>query len=270
MQILSLAAWLVIFAAVFIPLERLFAVRPARVFRAQWLTDLGWYFINAIVPALVLAVPLATLASLTQRIDGLAGWYAMVAALPLWAKLPLAFLVNDIGSYWAHRWSHRNAFLWRFHAVHHSAETVDWLVNTRAHPVDMVVTRFSGLLLVYLLGLASVSGSGGGVDPMLFAVTVWGTFWSFLIHANVRWRFGPLEQLISTPAFHHWHHSNDENRDRNFAAIFPFIDRLFGTLYLPKGFPTVYGIDGEVASSLPAQLVDPLLGPVRPKPVPTA
>lgn len=65
-------------------------------------------------------------------------------------------------------------------------------------------------------------------------VTIVGTIWSFFIHAKVRIRLGPLEWLISTPAFHHWHHTNDQHRDRNFAAIFPVIDLIFGTSWLPK------------------------------------
>ena len=96
-------------------------------------------------------------------------------------------------------------------------------------------------------------------------VMISGTLWSFFIHANVRWRLGPLEWLISTPAFHHWHHTNDEHRNRNFAAIFPWLDRLFRTLYLPAHPPPVYGIDGHMSKTLAGQLIDPLLGPVQSK-----
>jgi sterol desaturase/sphingolipid hydroxylase (fatty acid hydroxylase superfamily) len=82
-----------------------------------------------------------------------------------------------------------------------------------------------------------------------------------------------LEWLVSTPAFHHWHHTNDENRDHNFAAIFPFIDRAFGTSWLPKYWPPVYGIDAKVPPTLAGQLLDPLtrgtrLGSGRSEPVP--
>ncbi|WP_339360815.1 sterol desaturase family protein [Iodobacter fluviatilis] len=54
-------------------------------------------------------------------------------------------------------------------------------------------------------------------------------------HANVRWRFGPLEWLIATPAFHHWHHANEAEgqRDHNYAAMFPLIDLVFSTLHRP-------------------------------------
>jgi len=215
---------------------------------------LAWYFINSLLPAAIIAVPLSFLARTLSGIDP-GGLYSTISAWPLWVKLPLVFLVNDIGAYWGHRATHAFPFLWRFHSIHHSAEHLDWLVNTRAHPFDMVFTRLAGLTPVYLLGLAQATGHH--LDRSVALVTIIGTIWSFFIHANVRFRFGPLEWLISSPAFHHWHHTNDEHRDRNYAAIFPFIDRLFGTAWLPKHWPPVYGVDRPVANSLAKQLLDP-------------
>ncbi len=72
---------------------------------------------------------------------------------------------------------------------------------------------------------------------------------------------GPLEWLISTPAFHHWHHTNDEHRDQNFAAIFPIYDKVFGTAWLPKHWPPVYGIDAKVSPTFMGQLLDPISAP---------
>jgi sterol desaturase/sphingolipid hydroxylase (fatty acid hydroxylase superfamily) len=151
---------------------------------------------------------------------------------------------------------HTFPLLWRFHAIHHSAEKLDWLVNTRAHPFDLVFTKLSGLAPVYLLGLAQTTGRR--LDPVVALVMIIGTLWTFFIHSNIRFRLGPLEWLVSTPAFHHWHHTNDENRDHNFAAIFPWIDRVFGTSWLPKYWPPVYGIDAKVPPTLAGQLLDPL------------
>ena len=176
-------------------------------------------------------------------------------------KLLLMLPVNDIGAYWGHRALHAHPVLWRFHSIHHSAEELDWLVNTRAHPFDMVFTKFSGLAPIYLLGLAQ--STGPRVDTAVAIVTIFGTIWTFFIHANIRVRLGPLEWLISSPAFHHWHHTNDEHRDRNFAFIFPLIDRVFGTAWLPKYWPPVYGIDAKVPSTMTGQFFDPL-EPARP------
>ena len=109
------------------------------------------------------------------------------------------------------------------------------------------------------------SATGSYLDPTVALVTIIGTVWSFFIHANVRCRLGPVEWLISTPAFHHWHHTNDEHRDRNFAAIFPLYDRVFGTAWLPRHWPPVYGTDTKVAPTLTGQLLDPLTPGEPPK-----
>ena len=140
--------------------------------------------------------------------------------------------------------------------MHHSAEVLDWLVNTRSHPVHMVFTRLAGLVPVNLLRLAQFAG--GHLEKGMALLLILGTIWSFFTHANIKWRLGPLEWLVSTPAFHHWHHTIDEYRDRNFAAIFPIYDRFFGTGWLPKHWPPVFGIDARVPSTLVGQLVNPL------------
>jgi sterol desaturase/sphingolipid hydroxylase (fatty acid hydroxylase superfamily) len=252
-DVVRLSIWLILLAAIFVPLERLFALHPAKILRKQIGVDLFWYFINSLLPAAIIAVPLSILAT---ALHGSNPWglYAAVALWPIWVKLPLMFVINDIGTYWAHRAAHTIPFLWRFHAVHHSAEHIDWLVNTRLHPIDSVFTRLVGLTPLYLLGLAQTT-NGAVMDPYVALVFIVGIIWSFFIHANVRVRLGPLEWLISSPAFHHWHHTNDEHRDHNFAAIFPWIDKLFGTAWLPKHWPPVYGTDTKVAPTIIGQLL---------------
>jgi sterol desaturase/sphingolipid hydroxylase (fatty acid hydroxylase superfamily) len=250
-----LSVWLVLLICIFVPLERLFALHPAKIWRKQVGVDLAWYFINSLAPAAIIAVPLLLLARALRGADP-GGLYSAVATWPLWLKLPVSLLVSDMGAYWAHRAFHAFPRLWRFHSIHHSPENLDWLVNTRAHPFEIVVTRMSALAPVYLLGLAQASTRR--LDPVVALVMIIGTIWTFFIHANLRFRFGPLEWLISTPAFHHWHHTNDENRDHNFAAIFPVIDKVFGTAWLPKHWPPVYGIDAKVPPTLTGQLLDPM------------
>jgi sterol desaturase/sphingolipid hydroxylase (fatty acid hydroxylase superfamily) len=110
------------------------------------------------------------------------------------------------------------------------------------------------------LGLAAPLRGSASLVPVL--VLVLGTVWGFFIHANVRWRFGPLEWLIATPAFHHWHHTNDGPAyvNKNYAPLLPWVDRLFGTLYLPKETqPARYGIDEAVPNHFLGQLVRPFL-----------
>jgi sterol desaturase/sphingolipid hydroxylase (fatty acid hydroxylase superfamily) len=254
LQLVRLGIWLAIMLAVFAPLEHFFAVRPAKLLHKGWATNLGWYFLNSLVPIFLLGPPSALIAwgihaVLPAAVTGAA------AALPLWARMVGAMVVGEIGFYWGHRWSHEIPLLWRFHAVHHSAEHISFLVNTRAHPVDMVFTRLCGLVLLYATGLASPVGPHPALIPAL--VLFIGSMWSFFIHANLRWRLGPLEEVISSPAFHHWHHTRDDHRDHNYSSMLPFMDRVFGTFYLPRAWPAVYGIDQPMPESVTGQLLDP-------------
>ena len=252
-----LLVWLILLTAIFVPLERWFALRPAKVFRSEWRNDLFYYFVNAIVPMLVLSVPLAVAAWVGQRI--IPGSVAVAFAhLPVGLRIFIALAVAEVGLYWGHRWSHEIPFLWRFHAVHHSPKHMDWLVNSRGHPVDFMFNRFCGLVPLFALGLAAPLNGAAASTTML--VMLLGPTWGFFIHANVRWRFGPLEWLIASPAFHHWHHTNDDPAviNKNYAPMFPWVDRIFGTLHLPnRRQPAVYGIGAAVAQGLVGQLLDP-------------
>lgn len=255
-DVLRLSMWLVLLAVIFVPLERLFGERHARRSRMELFSDLGFYFISSLLPAVLLAAPLALVAVAGQRLlpDAIP---ATLAALPLWAKLVLGLLIGEVGTYWGHRLSHEVPWLWRYHAVHHSTQQLYFLANTRTHPVDMVVTRLFGLTPLYLLGLAG-PGAAGSAAPVLLLLI--GTVWGFFIHANVRWRFGALEWLVATPAFHHWHHSKTEHINRNYASTLPVLDRLFGTHYLPAEWPKSCGIEAAMPTSLMGQLTAPFKG----------
>ena len=259
MSWVRLCAWLLLLALIFLPLERLFALHPQKFFRKALAQDLGYYFISGLVPGLLLAVPLSLVA---MGAHTMVPWRVQtaVAAWPLWQRVIAGVVVGEIGFYWGHRWTHQIPFLWRFHSLHHSAEHVYFLTSARAHPIDSVFTRLCGLIPVYILGIATpLTPEGGAVSALLVLVI---TMWGFFIHANVRWRLGPLEWLIATPAFHHWHHTLGEQRDRNYAPMLPWIDRIFGTYHLPRNeWPSGYGIEARLPGSLGGQLMYPLRAP---------
>jgi sterol desaturase/sphingolipid hydroxylase (fatty acid hydroxylase superfamily) len=260
LDVFRLSVWLMLLAVIFIPLERLFTLQKQPVFRKEFVTDLGYFFFNSLISKLLLVIPISIIAWGIHNfeIDTL---YIWMANLPIQTRLVLAMFVGEFGVYWGHRWSHELPLLWRFHAIHHSAQRMDWLVNSRSHPFDALFVRLCGLFPIYLLGLAQPTAATVDTVPILY--TLVGTIWSFLIHANISWRFGFLERLVATPAFHHWHHTNDgaEYINKNYATIFPVMDILFGSFYLPKQrWPQRYGIDTPMAASFVGQLMQPLAG----------
>ena len=124
----------------------------------------------------------------------------------------------------------------------------------------------AGLVPVYLLGLAQPAAESFDLVPLLLTVVV--AIWGFYIHSNIKWRLGWFEWLVASPAFHHWHHTNDGPAviNKNYAPMLPWVDRIFGTLYLPKSeWPASYGIMEELPVSLTAgNSLDPVDTPTLP------
>ncbi len=237
---------------VFVPLERLMANRPSqRIFRSGWLTDFAHLFASGIIIKLgVFMIVLLVLLAAERIVPS--SWRATIASQPLWLQFPELLILADLGFYVAHRAFHTFPRLWRFHAVHHSIEEMDWLAARRVHPVDQILTKGLSVLPVFALGFS--------MPAIVLFVTLY--HWqSLLIHSNVRIGFGPLRWIVASPHFHHWHHANcPEAVDKNFAGQLACLDLLFGTLYMPRGrMPVRYGTDDPVPKSYLGQISYPFL-----------
>jgi sterol desaturase/sphingolipid hydroxylase (fatty acid hydroxylase superfamily) len=223
---------------IFLLLEKLFPLYKGQaIFRAEWQTDLIHFGFNHFVVGLVLL----TVNFLIHRIFGwlvLDSFQMHVQALPFVPALLLCILVADLVQYATHRAYHEVPFLWRFHSVHHSVKSMDWLAGSRQHIAELVVTR------VGVLGALYVAGFEKSVMDMYILVV---GFQAVFNHANVHLPWGPLKYLIVTPDFHHWHHASDAVAlDKNYAAHYAFIDWIFGTAIRgQKGFPQAYGVVGD-------------------------
>jgi len=220
-------------ALVFVPLERAFPLRTGqRTFRFGWATDAAHFLVSHLAVqtlSFLTLLPATSLARMWQP----ASLQHVIRALPLWAQFLGILLLSDLVQYWVHRAFHVVPALWRLHAVHHSSTAMDWLAGSRLHVFDVLVTRGLVLVPIFLLGFATEA---------LYAYLVFVSFHAVFIHANVRFRFGWVDQVIATPRGH----------------------RLFGTQHLPADeWPSAYGIAGD---PVPEGYLRQLAHPFRPAP----
>lgn len=239
---------LLILVAMFRPLELAFpAKREQRLFRPHWWTDLcfllGQYLVfnSAVFWVLTQAKPWLY-AAVPDRVHG------AVNRWPIALQLLVVIAVGDLLIYWGHRLQHRVGFLWRFHAVHHSAEHLDWLAAHREHPIDSIYTIFLVNAPIFALGFSV---------PILAGFAAFRGLWAIFIHANVRVSIGPLKYLIGAPALHHWHHDRDRDAG-NYGNVSPLMDLLFGTYRCPDHEPTSFGLSEPYPQSYLVQLIHPL------------
>ena len=137
---------ILIASLIFVPLERILSLYPEqKVLRKHWVNDLVYLFINGIPIKIGIALLLgATMAGITLWMPG--SVENAVGSQPIWLQTIEVIVIADIGFYLAHRAFHAFPFLWRFHAIHHSIEEMDWLAAHRVHPIDQIVTKAASLL----------------------------------------------------------------------------------------------------------------------------
>jgi sterol desaturase/sphingolipid hydroxylase (fatty acid hydroxylase superfamily) len=242
----------VLLALVVVPCEKLFPRHRQPFLRPGLGTDLAWGIAQ---PALKLV---GTAAGIVIALASLA-WLPGLLLRPLVTRMPfevravIAVVLFDALAYWGHRWSHQVGFLWRFHCVHHSSERMDWISGVRSHPLD-------GTVLAPPVVVLLAAGFGAGLTGVLAVIQI---VTGLFLHANVRWRWRPLQRLVATPEFHHWHHSSETDAlNTNFSAFLPIWDLLFGTFFMPGGGrrPEVYGTATPVPEGFFGQLLCPFRG----------
>ena len=223
---------------IFSPIEVLWPAYPQQsVFRSEWLTDIV-YFLSTHLPIQITTFLILLPATQLTSILNLPAVPNMMSHLPWLVQFLLAIVVADLAEYFIHRAFHKVPFMWRFHAIHHSSKSLDWIAGSRSHLVDDVAVR--GFILIPMMLVFP--------HDMLVAYLFFVNFHATWTHCN----FGPtikwLEPFLIQPRYHHWHHtSQSEGIDKNFAIHFPWIDRIFGTHYLPEEdkWPDTYGLHNE-------------------------
>ena len=247
--LLATGASLLFLAILFIPMEKAFPAKPQqKIFRPHWLLDLSYFLGQYLLwSGLVLKV----LHYFNIWIDDFisTSFRNAVKNQPLWLQSIEVLLMSDFLIYWGHRLQHKVDFLWRFHKVHHSAETLDWLAAHREHPLDSI----------YTIGIINLPAIIFGFDLNAISIIVaFRGIWAIYIHSNVRLPIGPLKKLIGAPELHHWH--QDIQRDRgNYANISPLMDIIFGTYVCPDKEPDKFGIKEKFPTTYLGQLIKPML-----------
>lgn len=231
---------------VFVPLERTFTIHKQAFFREEWLLDLcfflGQYLIwNSLVFYLIDLFDVQIQAVQFDNIK------TAIQSQPIWLQSLEVILLSDVLIYWAHRFQHKNDFLWRFHKTHHTSVRMDWLAAHREHPIDTIYT-------VTLINLPAIL-LGFNLESVQWFVLFRG-IWAVYIHSNAKINIGFFKYIIGSPEMHHWHH--DAERDRgNYANLSPLMDLIFGTHYDPGHFPNEYGVKNNQSKNYLQHLVFP-------------
>ena len=123
---------LLVLAGVFALIERR---RTVAIWRRERRVDLLWWFFTPLVSRTLTF--LATAAAVILLGLHARPWFA---GQPRALQFLEALLAADLIGYASHRLFHRRP-LWRFHAIHHSPASVDWLTSARVHPVNEIASR---------------------------------------------------------------------------------------------------------------------------------
>lgn len=169
-----------------------------------------------------------------------------------WIGAPVAAaVVGEFFYYWMHRWQHSNAFLWRFHAVHHSIRDLNAWSNYSHFMEAIFRIPFVVLPTTFLIAVDS-----GYVPPAVaFLLTMQGTY----AHSCTKVHLGPLRYLIVDNHFHRAHHAIDGVGATNFGNFTSLWDILFGTAGFPKAgeWPETGLVDVEEPKSVSQFLFAP-------------
>lgn len=253
-RLVTTAGVFVVLFVAFGPLERAFSARPGQpVFRREWRLDflffLGQYLLWNTLAIVVLSGARDAVADLEPQ-----SMRATIQEIPLGWRVLGGLIAGDFLVYWFHRACHRFEPLWRFHAVHHSAEQLDWVAAHREHPVDGLLTQISQNLPFFALGVRM---------DAIGALVVFRGAWALFVHSNVRLPLGPLRWVLGSPELHHWHHARVESTKHNFANLAPWLDLVFNTHYLPDPKAS-FDLGNPEPESLPRSYAAMMIAPFLP------
>ncbi|MEO9274490.1 sterol desaturase family protein [Marinomonas sp. 5E14-1] len=151
------------------------------------------------------------------------------------------FLTDDFSRFFVHWCMHKNAFLWAFHQVHHSATVLTPFTVFRTHPIEGLLFFLRSLFVQSLVISVFLVLFPNQISLMqVFGILITTFFFNVLganlRHSGVALSYGErIEKWLISPAQHQIHHSNAKcHYDRNFGVALAIWDRLFGSWHQGK------------------------------------
>jgi sterol desaturase/sphingolipid hydroxylase (fatty acid hydroxylase superfamily) len=165
------------------------------------------------------------------------------------------FIFDDFSRFFVHRLMHKIPFLWAFHQVHHSAETMTPFTIFRTHPIEGVIfilrtSIVQGVVIsvfIFLFGskvdLVTVFGASVGV-------VIFHSLGSNLRHSHIKIRYPKIiERILISPGQHQIHHSTEKKHfDKNFGVAFAIWDLMFGSLAFSEKASHKFGLSTKFGS----------------------
>ncbi len=128
-------------------------------------------------------------------------------------------LLYDFMYYFFHRGMHHPKIMKPIHGVHHYIRHPTAFESIYVHPLEGICGNSLFLLSIFILGPISIGG-------FLLAFFIYSTC-NILVHANLEWSNPSMKLANYWAKKHDIHHGVHLNK--NYASIFPFWDKMFGT-----------------------------------------
>ena len=161
----------------------------------------------------------------------------------IWGCIIIGVLALDFSSWLVHLIMHKNAFLWRYHLIHHTDNNVDVTTGLRHHPGDSLLRGIFFLILIFVSGAPMYS-------VMIYQTLV--VVATAFTHANISLPSKidkALSYIFISPNMHKVHHHwKLPYTDTNYGAVFSIWDRLFSTFSTLEPSKIRYGLDVHYAN----------------------
>ncbi|MCP4655746.1 MAG: sterol desaturase family protein [bacterium] len=250
--------WLLVVSLFCFLLERIVPWRRGqRALREQLGQDLFWLIWNGHFLGLLLAYAAAWVLGRINRMFDLGDLPApealrLLTDSPLWLQFIIFFVLKDFLEWCVHNLLHRVRWLWQFHKLHHSIETMDWIGSFRFHWMEVIVYKSIKYFPLVILGIDG---------RVILSIAVLSTLVGHLNHSNVNISWGIFRYVLNSPRMHIWHHDVvlHQRSGQNFAVVFSLWDWIFGTASMPDGQPEKLGF--EQLAAYPGGLLPRLVYP---------